>query len=210
MRKVQNVTRLFLLLSMLISGGVYADGLSSLRAFMLGSKSGEAQFQQVVEDKNGKRIQTASGSMLFVRPGRFRWNYQKPYEQLIVGDGSRFWLYDVDLNQVTVKKLDTALGSSPAALLAGNNEIEKNFDLRNLGRTSGMEWVSAKPKTHDTNFEKILLGFGDNGDLAAMELHDTFGQITVLNFTKFRRNPQLDRNLFIFSPPKGADILGEE
>ena len=210
MTRKQNMDRSILIILLLLPAVACADGISALRAFMKGSHSGEAAFQQIVEDKNGKRLQASTGSMQFVRPGLFRWNYQKPYEQLIIGDGTRFWLYDVDLNQVTVKKLDAALGSSPAALLAGNNEIEKNFELKDLGERSGMAWVSAVPKTHDTNFERILLGFDGNGDLAAMELHDTFGQITVLNFTRFHRNPSLNRQLFKFTPPKGADILGEE
>src|SRR3970040_1833428 len=108
------------------------------------------------------------------RPGKFRWEYENPYEQTIVGDGSRLWIYDKDLNQVTVRKLDQALGASPAALLAGSNEIEQSYTLANLGRQEGLEWLEAVPKTRDTAFERIRLGFSGS-TLQAMELRDQFG-----------------------------------
>ena len=147
--------------------------------------------------------------MQFVRPGKFRWVYQKPYEQLIVGDGEKFWLHDVELNQVTVKKLDAALGSSPAALLSGNNEIERSFVLKDTGERDGLEWLQALPKAKDTSFEKILMAFNAQSDLVVMELYDAFGQKTVLRFSNMQRNPQLATQLFKFVPPKGADVLGE-
>ncbi len=115
--------------------------------------------------------------MQFSRPGKFRWEYDKPYEQTIVGDGTRLWIYDKDLNQVTVRKLDRALGASPAALLAGSNEIEKSYALKAAGNEGGLDWLEAVPKTQDTAFERIRLGFGKAG-LEAMELRDQFGQTT--------------------------------
>lgn len=187
----------------------HAGSIDRLKAFMEGSRSAQADFSQTVMDKNGKKLQSASGIMQFVRPGKFRWQYQKPYEQLIVGDGANFWLYDVDLNQVSVKKLDAALGSSPAALLAGNNEIERSFSLKDIGNQAGLDWVEATPKSRETNFEVILLGFSAQGELAAMELHDNFGHATVLRFSNLKRNPTLSPGLFKFTPPKGADVLGD-
>ena len=147
--------------------------------------------------------------MQFVRPGKFRWVYQKPSEQLIVGDGEKFWLHDVELNQVTVKKIDAALGSSPAALLSGNNEIERGFKLKDSGTKDNLEWLQATPRTQDTSFEKVLMAFNAQSELVVMELQDVFGHTTVLRFSKLQRNPQLSPQLFKFAPPKGADVLGE-
>ena len=128
---------------------------------------------------------------------------------MIVGDGKKFWLDDVDLNQVTVKKLDAALGSSPAALLSGNNEIEHGFALKDIAEREGLEWLQAIPKSSDTNFAKILMGFNAVSELVVMELHDTFGHRTVLRFSELKNNPPLPPQLFKFTPPKGADVLGE-
>ncbi len=187
----------------------HAGATDKLKNFIASTRSGQADFTQVVQDKSGKRLQGASGTMQFQRPGKFRWNYQKPYEQLIVGDGVKFWLHDVELNQVTVKKLDAALGSSPAALLSGNNEIERSFVLKDTGEREGLEWLQATPKAQDTSFEKILMAFNAQSDLVVMELRDTFGHNTVLRFSNLRRNPHLAANLFSFTPPTGADVLGE-
>ena len=188
----------------------HAAATDKLKNFIASTRSGQANFSQVVQDKNGKPIQSASGTMQFVRPGKFRWVYHKPYEQLIVGDGEKFWLHDVELNQVTVKKLDAALGSSPAALLSGNNEIERSFVLKDIEEREGLEWLQATPRTQDTSFEKILMAFNAQSDLVIMELYDAFGQKTVLRFFSLQRNPQLSPQLFNFVPPKGADVLGDE
>lgn len=187
----------------------HAAATDKLKAFIAATHSAQANFTQEVLDKNGKRIQFASGTMQFVRPGKFRWVYQKPYEQIIVGDGKKFWLYDVDLNQVTVKKLDAALGSSPAALLSGNNEIERGFVLKDSGEKDGLDWLEAKPKTPDSSFAQILMAFNAKSELALMELHDAYGHRTVLRFSRLKNNPSLPAQLFNFVPPKGADVLGE-
>lgn len=187
----------------------HAGGIEKLKNFIAATHSGQANFTQDVLDKNGKKIQSASGTMQFMRPGKFRWVYQKPYEQLIVGDGAKFWLHDVELNQVTVKKLDAALGSSPAALLSGNNEIERGFVLKDAGSQDGLDWLQAVPRAQDTNFEKIRMAFNAQSELAVMELRDTFGNNTVLRFSSLQRNPQLSPQVFKFTPPKGADVLGE-
>lgn len=188
----------------------HAGAVDKLKRFIAATRSGQADFTQVVLNSNGERLQSASGTMQFIRPGKFRWEYRKPYEQLIVGDGNKFWLYDVDLEQVTVKKLDAALGSSPAALLSGSNEIERGFVLQDLGERNGLDWLEAVPKTHDTSFESIRMAFDADSSLAVMELRDNFGQDTVLRFSNLKRNPRLAASLFKFTPPPGADVLGDE
>jgi len=185
-----------------------AASVDSLKAFLNQTTSAKARFAQMVLDKNLKMLQQATGTMQFSRPGKFRWEYNKPYEQTIVGDGSRLWIYDKDLNQVTVRKLDRALGSSPAALLAGSNEIEKNYTLASVGSQEGLDWLEAVPKIQDNAFERIRLGFGKAG-LEAMELRDRFGQVTVIKFADLERNPKLSPEAFQFTPPKGADVISE-
>ena len=197
-----------LLLSVL-PATAHAGAIEKLKSFIAATHSAQADFTQDVLDQNGKRIQGASGIMQFQRPGKFRWVYQKPYDQLIVGDGKKFWLYDVDLNQVTVKKLDAALGSSPAALLSGSNEIERGFKLTENGSRDGLEWLQATPKGQDSSFEKILMGFNAQSELVAMELNDMFGHKTVLRFSSMQRNPKIPEQQFRFTPPKGADVLSE-
>ena len=145
--------------------------------------------------------------MQFERPGKFRWAYEKPYEQLIVGDGDQIWFYDRDLNQVTVRDLDMAIGSSPAALLAGSSDIEKSFDLTEIGLQGDAEWLEARPKARESTFEWVRLGFTPKGALKAMELHDNFGQTTILTFSHLEQNPKLKPELFKFSPPEGADVI---
>lgn len=185
-----------------------AAGLDMLRIFLQQTTTGKARFAQIIVDKNLKQLQQATGTMQFARPGKFRWEYEKPYEQLIVGDGSRLWVYDKDLNQVSVRKLDQALGDSPAALLAGSSEIEKIYNLTNLGNQEGLDWVEAVPKSKENAFERIRLGFSESG-LQAMELRDQFGQATVIKFAEVERNPKLSPELFKFVPPKGADVIRE-
>jgi chaperone LolA len=186
----------------------HADGIDRLKAFIAGAKTAEADFTQTVADKNGRITQQASGKMAFARPGKFRWDYSKPYEQVIVGDGVKLWLYDADLDQVTVKPLGDVIAGTPAALLAGDNAIEKYFSLKDAGEGGGLEWLEATPKNKDTTFERIRMGF--KGDvLVQMELFDFFGQRTTLKLTKFARNPSIPASKFKFTPPKGADVIGE-
>lgn len=200
--------RYFLILLFFLPGTLLASSVDSLKAFLDQTTSAKARFAQMVLDRNMKMLQQATGTMQFSRPGKFRWEYNKPYEQTIVGDGAKLWIYDKDLNQVTVRKLGSALGSSPAALLAGSNEIEKNYTLTGLGNQEGLDWLEAVPKTQDTAFERIKLGFGKTG-LEAMELRDQFGQITVIKFADVERNPKLPPETFRFVPPKGADVISE-
>lgn len=206
------MSRIFFIATVLFlsSASAHAGGIDKLKEFIAATHSAQADFTQVVLDRDGKRIQSASGVMQFQRPGKFRWTYRKPYEQVIVGDGEKFWLYDIDLNQVTVKKLDAVLGSSPAALLSGSNEIERGFVLKESGSQDGLDWLQAIAKTPDSSFEKILMAFNAQAELVVMELNDAFGHKTVLRFSALQRNPQLPPSQFKFVPPKGADVLGDE
>ena len=199
---------LFLLFALALGSAAHAGGVERLKAFVAGAKTAEADFSQTVSDKNGRVTQQASGRMAFARPGKFRWDYAAPYEQVIVGDGSKLWLYDVDLDQVTVKPLGDVIAGTPAALLAGDNAIEKYFSLKNAGEADGLEWLEARPKNKDTSFERIRMGF--KGDvLVQMELFDFFGQRTTLKLSHFVRNPAIAPSRFKFTPPKGADVIGE-
>ena len=143
------------------------------------------------------------------RPGKFRWSVEKPYKQLLVGDGQRVWIFDEDLNQVIVRKIGDALGATPAALLSGNQEVERAFAWKDLPTADGLDWLSATPLTKETTFTEIRLGFDSKG-LAALELYDAFGQKSVVRFTNFERNPKLAPDLFQFTPPKGADVIGDK
>jgi len=185
-----------------------ASSLERFSEFINGTVQAQGEFEQKIFDSNRKLVQESRGALAFSRPGKFRWTYVKPYAQLIVGDGSKIWIYDEDLKQVTVRKLDQALGSTPAALLAGNNEAMRAFRLSDKGSKDGLEWLEALPRDKEGNFERIRMGFGASG-LQVMELVDGFGQTTVLKFNSLERNPRLDPALFRFSPPKGADVIGD-
>jgi outer membrane lipoprotein carrier protein len=199
---------LFAVLFFLISAPAHASSLDRFKDFVRGTQSARADFEQKVYDRSGKLAQESKGSFAFQRPGLFRWVYAKPIDQLIVGDGERVWIYDRDLNQVTVRKLSRALGSTPAALLAGSADIEKAFELSDAGTKDGLEWLQATPREREAGFERVRMGF-DANELRAMELFDHFGQRTMLRFLNLRRNPKIDKSEFRFEPPKGADVLGE-
>ncbi|SBT06347.1 Outer-membrane lipoprotein carrier protein [Candidatus Accumulibacter aalborgensis] len=185
-----------------------AGAIDKLHQFVESTRTVRADFTQTVVARNGRKPQLSSGVMIFARPGKFRWQIEKPYSQLLLGDGERVWIHDPDLRQVTVRKAGTALGGTPAALLAGESTIEKNFSLSETGDKDGLEWVEAIPKSQDSGFEKVRLGFAGN-DLRAMELLDSLGQTTVLLFGHLERNPRLAPALFRFTPPANTDVVGE-
>jgi outer membrane lipoprotein carrier protein len=184
-----------------------AASLERFQSYVRTTQAARGEFAQKVYDKSGKLVQDSRGSFAFLRPGRFRWTYVKP-QQVIVGDGERVWIHDADLNQVTVRRVSRVLGATPAALLAGASDIEKSFDLKESGTRDGLEWLEAKPREKEAGFESVRLGLSTGG-IEAMELVDHFGQTTVLRFTGVVRNPQIDPATFRFSPPKGADVLGD-
>lgn len=188
-----------------------ATALDQFKSFVTTTKAARGEFTQrlVKADAatgSAKVSVPSTGTFLFARPGKFIWTYQKPYEQLLQSDGDKLYIYDKDLNQVTVRKLGNALGSSPAAILFGSNDLEKNFTLKEVGLKQGLEWLEATPKTKDTTFDKIGIGLR-NGLPEAMELRDSFGQVSLLSFTRFEKNPSLSAEQFKFVTPKGADVF---
>lgn len=185
-----------------------AGPIEKLHAFIEQTRSAKAGFTQVVVDSTGTVTQQASGTVQFERPGKFRWTYDKPYEQLIVGDGEKLWIYDKELNQVTRRNLDKALGSSPAALLAGADDVDKYFSLNAIGVRKKIDWLEVKPYDQDSLFEKVRMGFRGNM-LEVMELHDHFGQKTTITFANLQRNPKATPDLYSFTPPAGADVVTE-
>lgn len=186
----------------------FASSLDRFTKFLSATDSAAGEFEQKVVDSGGRLVQQSSGTLAFQRPGKFRWTYVKPYRQLVVGDGNRVWIYDPDLRQVTVKRVDQALTSTPAALLAGNNEAMRAFRMSDQGERDGLEWLEAVPREMEGGFERVRMGFGADG-LQAMEFHDSFGQITLLRFISLTRNPGLDLSTFRFSPPAGVDVIGD-
>jgi outer membrane lipoprotein carrier protein len=189
--------------------GAHASSIERFRTFVRTTQSARANFDQKVVDRSGKPVQSSKGNFVFLRPGRFRWTYDKPIDQLIVGDGKQVWIYDRDLNQVTVRKISKALGSTPAALLAGSSDIDAAFELSDAGVRDGLEWLDAKPRQQEAGFERVRMGFDATG-IRAMQLVDNFGQTTTLTFSDLVRNPKVDAADFRFQPPKGADVLGEQ
>jgi outer membrane lipoprotein carrier protein len=183
-----------------------AGGLDDFLAFNASTKTATARFEQEVYDRAGKVVERASGTFAFSRPGKFRWTYEKPHMQVLVADGAKLWIHDPDLNQVTVKRIDNAISSTPAALLAGRDDITKLFTLRDAGAADGLNWVEASPKAQDTGFERVRLGLSGKS-LAAMELYDQLGGHTMLRFTDLKANAAVAPDLFKFTPPKGADVM---
>ena len=185
-----------------------AAALERFQTYVRTTQSARGEFEQKVIDKGGKLVQEARGSFSFLRPGRFRWTYAKP-PQVIVGDGERVWIHDQDLNQVTVRRIARAIGSTPAALLAGASDVERAFEFTEAGERDGLAWLEAKPREREAGFERIRLGMSVAG-VEAMELVDHFGQTTVLRFASIERNPQIEAGTFRFTPPRGADVLGQD
>lgn len=185
-----------------------AGAVDRLHQFLGSTKTLKADFAQLVVTRGGRKPQESSGVVSISRPGKLRWDIRKPYPQLIVSDGEKVWIHDSELQQVTVRQVGSAIGGSPAALLSGSNDLERNFTLSEAGERDGMLWVEAVPKSGDSGFERVRIGFAGN-DLKAMELLDSFGQTTLIRFSALERNPQLPAASFRFVPPAGVDIVGE-
>jgi len=192
----------------LVSALADAASLERLREFVRETQTARASFIQTVTDRNGRMVQRSTGELAIARPGRFRWTLEKPYQQILVGDGERVWVFDPDLNQVVVRRNDRALGTTPAALLAGKEDVEHAFDWKDLPSADGLDWLAAKPKDKESSFLEIRLGFNSSG-LAALAVTDNFGQHTLVSLFNLERNPKLSPDLFKFTPPKGADVVGE-
>src|ERR1700712_3014669 len=204
--------------SMLLASQAFASGTEQLKAFIAQIHSAHGSFVQrevkapskaaasATQGMAARLGGTSSGTFTFARPGKFIWAYDKPYAQLLQADGNKLYVYDKDLNQVTVRTLGNALGASPAAILFGSNDLDKNYTLRDAGVKDGIDWLELTPKAQDTQFQQVGIGFR-NGNLEAMELHDVFGNVTLLTFSNIEKNPPLKSNQFKFIVPKGADVI---
>ena len=184
------------------------DAVARVDAYLASLKTLSADFAQVVRNRDGQVVDRASGTLSLSRPDRFRWDYRQPYLQTIVADGERLWLYDSDLEQVTVRALEAGLGSTPAMLLSGSGKVGDAFTALALEREGEWTWARLRPKQEASDFDRVGLAFDARGELAAMELRDKLGQATVIEFGNVRRNPALDPALFRFEPPPGADVIG--
>lgn len=183
-------------------------GQQRVESFLQGLDGLQAQFKQVLTDRNGQTVDEASGTLAISRPDRFRWDYRQPYSQIIVADGSRIWIYDSDLEQVTVRKLDETLSATPAMLLSGRSSLADNFNVTQVSREGAVDWVKMEPKRDDTDFRWVRLGF-EGPLLKYMQLADKLGQTTSLEFSQLERNPPLDPSRFTFTVPPGADVIGD-
>ena len=183
-----------------------ADAVDALREFTRDVKSGRAAFTQTVTSPDGAKKKTSAGSFEFSRPNRFRFAYSKPFEQLIVSDGQKVWLHDIDLNQVSVRQLDQALGATPAALLAGGS-LERDFELSALPARDGLDWAQASPRAKDGSVTRLLVGFRGK-ELAALEIVDAFGQRSLLQFSAVQQGVAVPAERFRFVPPAGVDVIG--
>lgn len=187
-------------------GVASAGALEQLRAFLTDTRSARGEFKQKVLRSDGGVAESSSGDFAFSRPGRFRWEVRRPYEQLLVADGQKLYFYDKDLNQVTVRRLADSLASTPAAILFGDSALERDFVLRELASRDGLESVEALPRNKEAGFERIVLGFRDQLPVT-MEVGDAFGRTTVFEFTAIARNAAVAPELFRYVPAKGVDVV---
>lgn len=208
----KTLTAIFLS-TLFAAGAASAGALDSLENFVKTAKSGRADFTQVVtspgRDGQAARSKTSTGTFEFSRPNRFRFDYKKPFEQTIVADGQTLWLYDVDLNQVTARKQSQIMGATPAALIASSpdlNALKKDFKLEAIADSDAMQWVQATPKAKDGQLQSVKIGFRGN-DLTALDIHDSFGQRSVITFSKLELNAGVATDAFQFKPPPGVDVV---
>lgn len=194
-------------MSALVAQSAFALGIDQFRTFLKATRQAHGSFTQTVVAKSGRKPQQSAGTFAFSRPGKFRWSYELPYKQLLISDGKKLWSHDPDLNQVTVRKLGDALGSSPAALLAGD-ALEDNFTLIDGGTADGLQFVEAVPASKEGTFESVRIGMKDNLP-RVMEVRDNFGQTTIIHLGQIEGNVALPADTFRFTPPKGADVVGE-
>jgi len=192
-------------LAFFASGSARADAVDTLREFVSQVKSGRADFTQTVTSSDGARKKTSSGQFEFQRPNRFRFTYTKPFEQTIVADGVKVWIYDADLNQASSRPVAQALGASPATLLVGG-DVDKDFVLKAEAPRDGLAWALATPKVKDGPFQFLRMGFRGK-ELAAVEITDSFGQRSLLQFSGYQPNVAMDAARFRFTPPAGADVI---
>jgi outer membrane lipoprotein carrier protein len=191
------------------SGSVAASPASDVEKYIAGLASWSADFKQTIADGSGKVLRSASGKLYLQRPGKFRWDYSDPSEQLVLADGKQIWFYDKDLAQANVRDMDATLASTPAMLLSGGGPVSSQFDITALPPSGGLEWFQLIPKHTDTDFQLVRIGFA-KGELASMFLADKLNQVTQLTFTHQVRNAKFAPDLFSFTPPPGVDVIGRD
>ena len=184
-----------------------ASPAAEVEKYLSGLASWTADFEQTIDDGHGNVLRSAAGRLYLQRPGKFRWDYSQPSEQLVLADGKQIWFYDKDLAQANVRDMDTSLASTPASLLSGNGSVSTQFNVTALPRSAGLQWFQLVPKHADTDFQLVRIGF-DKGELRSMFLADKLNQITQLTFSNSKRNLSLAPDLFSFTPPPGVDVIG--
>jgi outer membrane lipoprotein carrier protein len=187
--------------------GASASPATEVDKYLSGLATWSADFTQTIDDGHGKITRSAAGKLYLQKPGKFRWDYSEPSEQLILADGKQIWFYDKDLQQANVRDMDASLASTPAVLLSGGSSVSSQFDVTALPPSSGLEWYQLIPKHADTDFQLVRIGF-DKGQLASMFLADKLNQVTQLTFTNSKRNAKFAADLFSFVPPAGVDVIG--
>jgi outer membrane lipoprotein carrier protein len=212
--RARRVARAIAISVLVVTAGLPAcahaeDAATQVDAYLAKLRTFEAGFTQTVRDRDGRIVEHATGTFSLSRPDRFRWDYKSPYEQTIVADGKRVWLYDRDLEQVTVRTLESGLGATPALLLSGAGKVSDAFASDGIDPDARWKWYRLQPKQPSADFERVSLAFDDRGRLAGMELMDKLGQVTAIDFSDVQVNAKLDAKLFEFTPPKGADVIGE-
>ena len=185
------------------------DPAAKVERYLAGLSTWSADFSQAITDDNGKLLRSATGHLYLQRPGKFRWDYATPAEQLVLADGKQLWFYDKDLGQANVRPMDASLANTPAMLLSGGAALETQFDITGLPTEAGLEWFQLRPKHADTDFLAVRIAF-QKGELARMQLADKLNQVTSLTFSSTRRNLTLAPSLFTFAPPPGVDVIGRE
>lgn len=195
---------------LLLSLSAFADenGVQRVEGYLQDVQSLQGDFQETVLDEGMTLVNESSGKLYLQRPGQFRWDYSEPYLQSVVSNGKKVWVYDSELEQVSIKSLDSSLDDTPAMLLSSDQPVEDTFVVGELVKSDGKDWVELKPKTTEAVFESVRLGFAGE-DLDVMELVDNFGQTTRLTFSGVVKNPKLDVEIFEFVPPPGVDVIGE-
>ena len=199
--------RLILLASVLGSAAALASPASDLEKYLSGLATWSADFEQTIDDGHGNVLRSAAGRLYLQRPGKFRWDYTDPSEQLVLADGKQIWFYDKDLAQANVRDIDTGLAGTPASLLSGTGSVSTQFNVTALPSSGGLQWFQLVPKHADTDFQLVRIGF-DKGDLRSMFLADKLNQVTQLTFSNSKRNAPLAPDLFSFVPPPGVDVIG--
>jgi outer membrane lipoprotein carrier protein len=184
-----------------------ATPATDVEKYLAGLATWSADFTQTIDDGHGKVLRSAAGKLYLERPGKFRWDYTLPSEQLVLADGKQIWFYDKDLEQANVRDMDATLANTPASLLSGGGSVSTQFDIKALPPAGGLQWFQLVPKRADTDFQLVRIGF-DKGELASMFLADKLGQVTQLTFTHPTRNAKFQADLFSFTPPPGVDVIG--